>query len=358
MEYRQLGRSGMRVSPLCVGTMSFGNRTDEETAIQIVNEGLDAGVNFFDSADVYSRGVSEEYLGKAFVQNGRRDEAVIATKAVWKMGPGPNDWGASRYHLTRAVEASLRRLQTDSIDLFYLHVIDPTTPLDEILQTLDVLVRQGKILYVGTSKWPATLIVEFLMLAKEHGWPQVIAEQPPYNLLDRTAENMLGFMCLRHGIGLVPFSPLASGILSGKYYLGETPPEGSRFRKAELDGVRFTEAVFAALDKFRSLVEAKGCTMAEYALAWHMHQPLVTSPIVGCRTVEHLRSAVKACEIELTPEEMAQIDEIFLPGAALSNFYDQPVLSKAREVANQGNWRAHALIDGSYPPGADRRSLD
>ncbi len=338
MEYRQLGRSGMRVSPVSLGTMSFGGKTDEAEAIRIVNEAIDLGVNFIDSADCY--GPSEQYIGNALAENGRRDEVVLATKGVWKMGDGPNDWGASRYHLTRAVESSLRRLQTDRIDLYYLHVLDPTTPLEETLQTLDALVKQGKILYVGTSKWPATLIVEFLMLAKQHGWPQTVAEQPPYHLMERSLENDLAWMCLRHGIGLCTFSPLYRGVFSGKRSQEDLAPEE-----------------YEVVEKLRPLAEGKGCTVAEYTLAWVMQQPFITSAIVGCRTVEYVRSAVKACEVQLTPEELANIDEIAPPGSSLSGWRDRIIHAPARVAANAGKWRAHKLIDGSTPPGAERSSL-
>jgi len=185
MEYRQLGRSGVRVSKLCMGAMTFGGRADEDESKRITNEAIDAGVNFLDTADVYRRGVSEEIVGRALVENGHRDDVVLATKGVATMGDGPNDQGASRYHLTRAVEASLKRLQTDRIDLYYLHITDIHTPMDEILDTLDILVRQGKILYVGTSKWPVSLIMEALWLSDKHGLPRFVAEQPPYNLTDR-----------------------------------------------------------------------------------------------------------------------------------------------------------------------------
>ncbi len=338
MEYRQLGRSGVRVSPVSVGTMSFGGRTDEVEAKRIISEGIDLGLNLIDSADCY--GPSEEYIGNALAENGRRDEVVRATKGGGKMGKGANDWGASRYHLTRAVEASLRRLQTDRIDLYYLHVLDPTTPLEETLQTLDTLVRQGKILYVGTSKWPTSLIVEFLMLAKQHGWPQTVAEQSPYNLMERSLENDLAWMCLRHGIGLCIFSPLYRGVLSGKRSQDELKPEE-----------------YEMVEKLRPLAEAKGCTMAEYALAWVMQQPFITSATVGCRTVEYVRSAAQACEVRLTPEELAKIDEISPPGSSLSGWRDQIIHAHARVAANAGKWRAHELIDSSTPPGAERRSL-
>ena len=191
MTYRQLGRSGVRVSRLCLGAMGFGAGADEATSIEIVRHALDAGINFIDTADVYGRGVSEEIVGKAISSTGARDRIVLATKAVASMGDGPNDSGASRYHLTRACEDSLRRLRTDRIDLYYLHVMDLTTPLDEILDTLDTLVHQGKILYVGTSKWPAPLIVEAIGLSERQGLPRIVAEQPPYHILDRTVENEL-----------------------------------------------------------------------------------------------------------------------------------------------------------------------
>ena len=184
MEYRQLGRTGTRVSELCLGLM-IDNLTDEETFIAIVNEAIDLGINFIDTADCYGAGESERRLGKALAQNGKRDDIVLATKAVATMGEGPNDHGASRYHLSRAVEASLKRLQTDRIDLFYLHVVDITTPLDEIFGQLDILVKQGKILYVGTSKWPVPLIMEGLMMHEKYGYPRIVAEEPPYNLCDR-----------------------------------------------------------------------------------------------------------------------------------------------------------------------------
>ncbi len=188
MEYRQLGRTGTRVSALCLGTMNFGWVVDEAAAIRIVNEAIDCGINFIDTADCYQNGVSEEYVGKALAENGRQDELMLATKAVAGMGPGPNDHGASRYHLTRAVESSLRRLQVECIDLFYMHIVDTTTPMDEVFDQLDILVKQGKILYVGTSKWPVPLIMEALAASEKLGYPRVVAEQPPYNLVDRGIE--------------------------------------------------------------------------------------------------------------------------------------------------------------------------
>jgi len=320
MEYRQLGRTGTRVSQLCLGTMNFGGRTDEATAIRIVHEALDAGVNFIDTADCY--GAAEGIVGKALAQGGRRDKVVLATKAVARMGDGPNDHGASRYHLTRAVDACLSRLQTDRIDLVYLHVVDITTPIDEIFDQLDVLVRQGKILYVGTSKWPVPLIMEALAASEKHGHPRIVAEQPPYNLCDRGIEMELVWTCMRHGIGLVPWGPLAYGLLSGVYRKGRPIPEGHRWSKADPDtNTRFTHAALDLVESLTSIAEGKGTDLPALTHAWLMQRPGITAPIMGPRTIEHLHAAIKSCEITFTQEELDKIDQAIPPGTWVSNFY-------------------------------------
>ena len=322
MEYRQLGRSGVRVSKMCLGTMNFAGRTDEDEAQRIIDEAIDSDINFIDTADVYARGESEVFTGNALVANGHRDDVVLATKGVATMGEGPNDTGASRYHLVRAVEASLRRLRTDRIDLYYLHITDINTPMDEILETLDIMVRQGKILYVGTSKWPVPLIMEALWLADKHGWPRFVAEQPPYNLTDRRIEMELVWTCMRHGIGIVPFGPLAGGVLSGIYRKGQPAPERHRFKEiGQRDShERYTEKTLDLIEGLIPLAEARGVTLAEFSLAWLMQRPGITAPITGPRTVEHLRSSVSACEIELTDEELAAVDEVIAPGDNVTNY--------------------------------------
>ncbi len=335
MQYRQLGRSGVRVSALCLGTMNFGAATDEETSIRMINEAIEHGINFIDTANVYGRGVSEQIVGQALAQNGKRDDIVLATKAVANMGEGPNDHGASRFHLTRACEASLRRLQTDRIDLYQLHIVDHTTPIDEILETLDTLVRQGKILYIGTSKWPVTMIMEGLALGERRGLPRFLTEQPPYQILDRSIENELVWMCLRHGIGIIPWGPLAYGILAGKYRKGQPLPERGRFAKAKPDDRRLTPAALDAVEKLLPLAEARGCTLAEFSHAWLRQRPGVTAPIIGPRTMEHLHSALKSLEIELTEEELAKVDEIVPPGQAVSDFYDGNVHAPLRKAIEQ-----------------------
>ncbi|RKY36586.1 MAG: aldo/keto reductase, partial [Candidatus Omnitrophota bacterium] len=248
----------------------------------------------------------------------------------------PNDWGASRYHLMRACEASLRRLQTDRIDLYYLHIVDLTTPMEEILDTLETLVRQGKILYIGTSKWPVPLIMEALALSDRYGLPRVVVEQPPYHLLDRSIENELIWTCIRYGIGIVSFSPLAGGILSGKYRKGQKPPEGSRYEKAGPENKRLTPEALDVVENLLLIAESKGITLSELAHAWLLQRPGITAPIIGPRTVEHLRTAIKACEVKLSDEEMTRIDKIVPPGKAVGDFYDSLVYAHMRRAVNTG----------------------
>jgi len=334
MEYVQLGRTGTRVSRFCLGTMNIRGPEDEEVWAQIVGEALDGGINFIDTADVYGRGISETVLGNVLAANGRRDDVVLATKAVAAMGDGQNDHGASRYHLTRAVEGSLKRLQTDRIDLFYLHVVDLTTPMDEILETLDTLVRQGKLLYVGTSKWPATLIMEGIAVSDARGLPRFVAEQPPYQILDRGIENELVWMCMRQGIALCTWGPLAYGLLSGKYRRGERPYEGGRFASHGPDSTRFTAAALDVVEELIPLAEARGVTLAEWAHAWLLTRPGITSPIIGPRTIEHLRSTMTSLDIELTEEELARVDELVPSGQHVSDFYDGNVYGRLRAAIN------------------------
>jgi len=336
MEYRQLGSSGTRVSKLCLGTMNFGSPTDEPEAHRIIDAAIEGGINFIDTADVYGRGIAEEFTGRALQANGKRDDIVLATKAVARMGDGPNDHGAARYHLTRAVEASLRRLQTDRIDLFYLHITDITTPIDEIVDTLNVLVDQGRILYVGTSKWPVPLIMELLWRADLAGGPQIVAEQPPYNLTDRRAEMELVWTAQRYGLALVPFGPLAGGVLSGVYRRDRPIPEGHKFREVGgRDGhKRLTEATLDLVEELIPLAEARGVSLAEFSLAWCAQRPGITSPITGPRTVGHVESALRAAEIELTDEEMARVDEIIPPGGNVTEYFT--IFRRMVKAVNEG----------------------
>ena len=323
MDYVQLGRSGCRISRFCLGTMNIRGPEDEELWTQMIGESLDAGINLIDTANVYGRGISESVTGNILAANGRRDDVVLATKAVAAMGDGPNDRGASCYHLTRAVEASLERLQTDRIDLFYLHVVDITTPMDEILGTLDTLVQQGKILYVGTSKWPAPLIMEGLGLADAYGLPRFVAEQPPYHILDRGVENELLWLAQRYGIGVCCWGPLAYGLLSGKYRKDESMPDEGRWVRMNTENSdRFTEEALDAVEELIPLAEAHGISLAQFAHAWLLTRPALASVLIGPRTIEQLHSTLESYDMELTEEDLERVDEIVPPGQFVSNFYD------------------------------------
>lgn len=336
MEYRFLGRSSVQVSSLCLGCMNFGNRTAEDESIRIIHEAIDNGINFVDTANVYQRGVSETIVGKALA-GARRDDVVLATKASSRMGDGPNDQRSSRYHLMRQVDESLKRLQTDHIDLYQLHVMDMVTPLEESMGTLNDLVRQGKIRYFGVSKWAPAWTVEAVMLCDRHGWDTILTEQPPYNLLDRRIENELIWTCRRHGIGIIPWAPIGTGILSGKYAKGEAPPEGSRADKGGLNEKRLTEAAIDRADALKPIADEKGVTLAEFSMAWVMRQPGITAPIVGVRTKEHLHSALKSLEVTFTEEDHERINEIAPPGSAVSNYWDTNVYRRCRSAAGITN---------------------
>ena len=329
MEYRSLGRSSVQVSALCLGCMNFGGRADEDESVRIIHAALDAGINFIDTANVYGRGASETIVGKALA-GGRRDDVVLATKVSSAMGDRPNDRRSSRYHIRDQVEASLRRLQTDRIDLYQLHVMDLATPLAESMRALDDLVRQGRVLYIGVSKWAPAWTVEALMICESCGWTKILTEQPPYNLLDRRIENEVIWTCRRHGIGIIPWAPIAAGILSGKYVRGGPQPPGGRF--SEL-GTRLTCEALDRVDALRPLAEEKGISLAELALAWVLRQPGITAPIVGPRTMEHLESSLRALDVEFTEADLGRIDAICPPGSFVSNYFDCNTAAPLRKAA-------------------------
>lgn len=331
MEYRQLGRSGVRVSSLCLGTMTWGNSTDEPAAGEILDQAMDRGVNFIDTANVYSRGVSEEILGRAMAKDGKRDQLFVATKFTGDMGKGPNEGGSSRYHIMMQAEASLKRLQTDRIDLYYVHFMDMRTPVDEILGALDDLVRQGKVRYLGTSKWVPSLITEAILTSSRYGWSRFVAEQPPYNLLDRSVEKELVWAALRHGVGLVPWAPLATGMLSGQYQSVEHHPEGSRNQSGRGIGAnRMTDAAIERVRALEPLAEARGLTLAQFSLAWLHQQPAVTAPILGARKLDHLLTALDGLEVTLTAEELDAVDAVAAPGSVVSDYWDSNTFNRLR----------------------------
>ena len=325
MEYRQLGRTGVHVSSMCLGCMMFGRRTGPEDSYAIIDRALDAGVNFLDTANVYSRGLSEEITGEALRRNGKRERVVLATKVHGRMADDdPNAYGNSRRHIIGACEASLRRLQTDYIDLYQLHRPEPNTPIDETLRALDDLITAGKVRYIGTSTFGAWQVVEALWAAKELGLNRFVSEQPPYNILDRRIERELVPMAQTFGIGLVPWSPVAGGLLTGKYRRGAGIPEGSRYAIENNPSYehRLNERVYDVVEQLELIAQSKDCTLVQLAVAWVLQQPGITSPIIGPRTMEQLTEFLGAPSVTITPSDRQQIDRLVPPGGMVSPFYE------------------------------------
>lgn len=333
MEYRTLGRTGVMVSPLCLGAMNFGGPTSEEESIQIIARALDAGINFIDTANVYNAGESERIVGRALQQLRARDRVILATKVHGKMGEGPNEWGNSRYHIMQACEDSLRRLQTDHIDLYQLHRPSLTIPQDETLRAFDDLVRQGKVRYIGCSTHPAWMVMEAIAISERMGIARYISEQPPYNLLDRRIENELVPLAQRYGLALLPWSPLAGGILAGRYTKGQAFPADSRAGRAGGTGLfadRVTAAAVEVAQKLAERAQERGMTVSQLALLWCKDQPGVTSPIIGPRTLAHLEDQLPVLEMTLTEEDRAYCDTLVHPGNAVADFHNSNPWMKAR----------------------------
>jgi aryl-alcohol dehydrogenase-like predicted oxidoreductase len=311
MRLRTLGRSGLRVSELCLGAMTFGTPDwgcDERESLALIDAFLEAGGNFIDTADAYSGGVSEEICGKALA--GRRTQLVLATKCTMPVGSGPNDRGASRKHIREACDASLRRLGTDYIDLYQIHAEDLWTPLEETLAALDDLVRAGKILYTGASNFRAYRLMKALALSDRHGWARFVSLQPQYNLLVRTIEREHFALAREEGIGLITWSPLAAGMLTGKIGRDHRPPD-ARLAQRELPLYRFyfTERSFGIVDVLKSCARDAGCSPAQLALAWQLAKPEVTSVILGARTREQLADNLGAAAVTVPPEVTARLEE-------------------------------------------------
>lgn len=331
MNYRPLGRTGVLVSPLCLGAMNFGGPTDEAESIAIINHALDGGINFIDTANVYNAGESERIVGKALKENGRRDQVVLATKVYGKMGDGPNDQGVSRYHILKACEDSLRRLQTDHIDLYQLHRPPMTVPQDETLRAFDDLVRAGKVRYIGCSTFPAWKVMEALAISQQQNLARYISEQPPYNLLDRRIENELVPLAQQYGMALLPWSPLAGGILAGRYANKEQFPPGSRAERAnEIFRNRITQRGLDVAIALGEMARERGLTSSQLGLLWVMDQPGVTSPIIGPRTTAHLEDALPLLEMKLADEDRPRFDALVHPGTAVADFHNSNEWMKAR----------------------------
>jgi aryl-alcohol dehydrogenase-like predicted oxidoreductase len=323
MEYRNLGRTGVKVSPLCLGTMMFGRSTSERDSMPIIEHALASGINFVDTANSYALGESERIVGKALARSGRRNEVVLATKAFLPMNrEDPNARGLSRRHLIQACEDSLRRLDTDWIDLYQLHRAQSDIPIDETLRALDDLIRAGKLRYIGTSMFPGWKIVEALWAAKEFGLNRFVSEQCSFNLLDRTAEREVLPAAQSFGLAVLSWGPLCGGLLSGKYSRGSFEAEG-RWQGGKDNFDRSVTA--AALDLIDALIahaRDKACTASQLALAWNAAQPGVTAPIIGPRTLEQLIDNLAAAEIELAAADFERIDAFAPPKTATMSYYD------------------------------------
>lgn len=308
MQYRQLGSAGVRVSVIGMGTNRFGNVVDQNGVNEIIAAAQEIGVNFIDTADAYGRGDSETTLGHAL--KGRRDRFVIATKVYFKMGDGPNDYGTSRYHIMNGVEASLRRLQTDHIDLYQMHRWDDTTPIAETMRTLDDLVRSGKVRYIGASAYAAWQLASANMLAELSGWSAFVTIQSHYHMMEREVERELLPYCRGYNVGFIPYFPLAGGFLTGKYKRGEAAPPGSRGESSGYVQQYMTEANYDKVESLTNWAAERGRTMGELAHAWLLAQPQVCSVISGLTRLEHLHSNIKGADWTLTAEELAEVNGV------------------------------------------------
>ncbi|WP_226011740.1 aldo/keto reductase [Halomicrobium salinisoli] len=316
MEYTYLGETGLEISRLCLGCMNFGTGEpwmlhDREASIEVIDRALELGINFFDTANAYSRGESEEILGEA-IEGHDREELVLATKVYFPMGEGPNRRGLSRKHVLEQAEASLDRLGTDYVDLYQIHRWDEHTPIEETLSALDHLIDEGLVRYVGASTMPAWRFMKALREADVNNYERFVSMQCEYNLVDRHEEANVLPLCEDQGVGVIPWSPLAGGFLADKYERGEEPEEG-RAATDEYTRERFSEEGWAVLDVVRDLAEAKDATPAQVSLAWLLHREVVDAPIIGPRTLDHLEDDVGALDVELTDEEMERLEEPVTP---------------------------------------------
>lgn len=309
MEYRHLGKSGLKVSAIGLGTNRFGApHVSQEAVNNMIDAALDLGINFLDSADVYTNGQSEITLGNAL--KGRWDKFVLATKFFWPTGDGPNDRGGSRYHLMNAVEASLRRLQSDHIDLYYLHRWDASTPIEETLRALDDLVRMGKVRYVGGSDFAAWQLARANLLAEFRGWSAFAAMQSHYHLLEREVEREVLPYCAAYGVGFVPYFPLAGGFLTGKYRRGQPAPAGSRGESSDYVKGYMTDSNYTKIEKLESWAAERGHSLGDLAHAWLLAQPAVCSVISGATRLEQIQANVRAIGWVLTPSELDEVNTI------------------------------------------------
>ncbi|MEP6800410.1 MAG: aldo/keto reductase [Acidobacteriota bacterium] len=319
MEYVRLGSSGLKVSRLCLGTMTYGTPSwrpwvlSEDASRPFFRQALEAGINFFDTADMYSEGVSEEVVGRALKELARREDVVIATKVFYPMGAGVNERGLSRKHIFAAIDASLRRLQTDYVDLYQTHRFDPETPIDETLRALDDLVRAGKVRYLGASSTDAWRFAAALAAADRNGWTRFVSMQNHYNLVYREEEREMLPLCRAEGIGVIPWSPLARGLLAGTRSRGGGDGATKRGQTDEFARTLYEDEDFDVVDRVVAVAGERGIPPAQVALAWLVSRPGVTAPIVGASRPEHLADAIGSLEVTLSEEECRRLEEPYRP---------------------------------------------
>jgi len=335
MEYRMLGRSGVLVSPLCLGTMNFGGTTNAEDSFVIMQKAVEGGINFFDTANVYNKGESERITGKFLKETNLREQVVLATKVFGRLGDLPNEAGGTRYHIIKACEDSLQRLQTDHIDLYQLHRPPMTHPQDETLRAFDDLIRAGKVRYIGCSTHPAWMVMEALSISERYGLNHYISEQPPYNLLDRRIENELVPLCQKYNLAILPWSPLAMGILAGRYTQTGDFPGDSRARLWDSSAVkaRITQRGIEVGEAVSRMAQERGLTSSQLSLLWTKDQPGVTAPIIGPRTLAHLEDALGILDKTLNEADRPLFDELVHPGTAVSDFHNSNDWMKARIIS-------------------------
>jgi 1-deoxyxylulose-5-phosphate synthase len=335
MEYRMLGRSGVMVSPICLGAMNFGGPTNEDESFAIMRRAVDGGINFLDTANVYNSGESERVTGKFLKQNDLRGRIVLATKVYGSMGDLPNQGGATRYHIIKACEDSLQRLQTDHIDLYQLHRPPLKHPQDETLRAFDDLISSGKVRYVGCSTHPAWMVMEALSISERNGWNRYISEQPPYNLLDRRIENELIPLCQKYGLAIIPWSPLAMGVLAGRYTQTGNYPEGSRAQRwdEKMSQARITRRGIEVGQEISRMAQARGLTASQLSLLWTKDQPGITAPIIGPRTLDHLEDALGIIDKTFDDADRPLFDDLVHPGTAVADFHNTNDWMKARIIS-------------------------
>ncbi|NHN33436.1 aldo/keto reductase [Paenibacillus agricola] len=308
MKYRRLGNSGLKVSLLGLGTNAFGVRADEATSLQIIHQAMDKGINFIDTANIYTKSESERIIGLAL--EGKRHEVVLATKAGLVRGEGPNERGSSRYHLQQELESSLRRLKTDYVDLYQIHTFDPETPIEETLRTLDDMVSSGKVRYIGASNYAAWELMKALGISEQKGFNRYVSTQTSYSLADRTPEQELVPVCLDQGVGIIPYFPLAGGILTGKYTSTDAAPQGSRADKDPNFSRFLDEQRLQLSQNVANLAATLDCSSSTLSLSWLMHQPVVSTVIVGATRVEQLEENLQSLSLELDSEQLKELDQL------------------------------------------------